>query len=275
MRLGDVSALAMITRKGPQLIHGLYYLVEMVRLLCIRLASLLISTKTLVHKVPTTVEEDTEFERYPIWRSLDVVSKLTVALDLDETLVLTLLSHDIPGSMKQRTRNLNRFHLLCDNGMGRKQHLTVFLRPGIMEFLKKLTVFAEVMLYSAAVASYGNAVLDILDPNRRIFSKRFFRDSTIDVGDIRNVKDLNKLERDLRRTVIVDNQAFSFLLQPRNGIKCKPFRGHDNDRELQSIILPLLKYLSILNDVRPALHSVMGMEDWFKTKGVSFVSTIC
>lgn len=38
-----------------------------------------------------------------------------------------------------------------------------------------------------------------------------------------NVKDLSCLSRDLCRTVIVDNNPFSFLLQPLNGIPCIPF----------------------------------------------------
>ena len=44
-----------------------------------------------------------------------------------------------------------------------------------------------------------------------------------------HVKDLSRLGRDLRRTVIVDNNPFSFLLQPENGVPCVPFFGHQAD----------------------------------------------
>ncbi|KAJ6865280.1 FCP1-like domain [Populus alba x Populus x berolinensis] len=37
------------------------------------------------------------------------------------------------------------------------------------------------------------------------------------------VKDLSCLSKDLSRVVIVDNNPFSFLLQPLNGIPCVPF----------------------------------------------------
>lgn len=38
-----------------------------------------------------------------------------------------------------------------------------------------------------------------------------------------HVKDLSCISNDLSRVVIVDNNPFSFLLQPLNGIPCVPF----------------------------------------------------
>jgi len=46
-----------------------------------------------------------------------------------------------------------------------------------------------------------------------------------------HVKDLSCISQDLCRVVIVDNNPFSFLLQPLNGIPCVPFSAgqpHDN-----------------------------------------------
>lgn len=37
------------------------------------------------------------------------------------------------------------------------------------------------------------------------------------------MKDLSGLAKDLSRIVLVDNNPFSFLLQPLNGIPCIPF----------------------------------------------------
>lgn len=38
-----------------------------------------------------------------------------------------------------------------------------------------------------------------------------------------HVKDLSCISKDLCRIVIVDNNPFSFLLQPLNGVPCIPF----------------------------------------------------
>lgn len=49
-----------------------------------------------------------------------------------------------------------------------------------------------------------------------------------------HVKDLSCLSKDLRRTVIVDNNPFSFLLQPLNGIPCIPFSaGQPQDSQVR------------------------------------------
>lgn len=48
-----------------------------------------------------------------------------------------------------------------------------------------------------------------------------------------HVKDLSCLSKDLSRTVIVDNNPFSFLLQPLNGIPCIPFSaGQPHDGQV-------------------------------------------
>lgn len=48
-----------------------------------------------------------------------------------------------------------------------------------------------------------------------------------------HVKDLSCLSKDFCRTVIVDNNPFSFLLQPLNGIPCIPFSpGQHHDEQV-------------------------------------------
>jgi len=47
-----------------------------------------------------------------------------------------------------------------------------------------------------------------------------------------HVKDLSCLSKDFGRMVIVDNNPFSFILQPLNGIPCVPFSAgqHSDDQ---------------------------------------------
>lgn len=121
-----------------------------------------------------------------------------------------------------------------------------------------------------------------------------------------HVKDLSCISKDLSRIVIVDNNPFSFLLQPLNGIPCIPFSaGQPRDEQvyftntnshpssisisfsvfpmlyacvltffshtssqLLDVILPLLKYLSQQQDVRPALNQRFHMPEWFQKHGI-------
>lgn len=111
-----------------------------------------------------------------------------------------------------------------------------------------------------------------------------------------HVKDLSCVSKDFCRVVIVDNNPFSFILQPLNGIPCVPFSaGQHNDNQvadnchqslamfefplltnsdlfkrfqLMEVIFPLLKHLSIQRDVRPALYERFHMPEWFQKHGI-------
>lgn len=49
-----------------------------------------------------------------------------------------------------------------------------------------------------------------------------------------HVKDLSCISKDLCRVVLVDNNPFSFLLQPLNGVPCIPFSaGQPYDEQVQ------------------------------------------
>lgn len=50
------------------------------------------------------------------------------------------------------------------------------------------------------------------------------------------MKDLTCLSKDLCRVVLVDNNPFSFLLQPQNGIPCIPFStGQPRDDQVVNV----------------------------------------
>ena len=52
-----------------------------------------------------------------------------------------------------------------------------------------------------------------------------------------HVKDLSCISNDPSRIVIVDNNPFSFLLQPLNGIPCVPFSaGQPHDTQVERFI---------------------------------------
>lgn len=61
-----------------------------------------------------------------------------------------------------------------------------------------------------------------------------------------HVKDLSCISKDFCRIVIVDNNPFSFLLQPVNGIPCIPFSaGQPHDEQVPMMlfhIIPSLLY---------------------------------
>ena len=137
--------------------------------------------------------------------------KYTLVLDLDETLV----------------------HYYETESSG--QYMT---RPGLRDFLAQLVPYYELVVFTAAMQEYADWVLDEVDVGHCI-SHRLYRQHTVQVGDAL-VKDLNKLGRDVSRTIIIDNVQESFQMNPGNGILIRSWFDDVSDRALMEL-LPLLK----------------------------------
>ncbi|KAF6996291.1 hypothetical protein CFC21_012639 [Triticum aestivum] len=202
--------------------------------------------------------------------------RLTVVLDLDETLVCAYESSSLPATVRTQAveAGLHCFDMegissdKDAKGRQRVNHVTVFERPGLHEFLQKTSEFADLILFTAGLEGYAKPLVDRIDAHNR-FCRRLYRPSTVTTEYRDHVKDLSCLSKDFRRIVLVDNNPYSFLLQPLNGIPCLTFSaGQPMDDQLMRVIFPLLKRLSLQNDVRPALHDAFHMPEWFQRNGI-------
>ncbi|MED6127650.1 hypothetical protein PIB30_089994 [Stylosanthes scabra] len=200
--------------------------------------------------------------------------RLTAVLDLDETLVSAYERSSL--SPETRTKAIkagfNCFDMECVfeevEGKPTVSYVTVFERPGLKEFLRQLSEFADMVLFTAALEGYASPLIDRIDRENR-FRLRLYRSSTTNTEYKEHVKDLSKISKDQCRIVIVDNNPFSFLLQPQNGIPCIPFSvTKPHDTQLLDVILPLLKCLSYQKDVRDVLHEKYKMPQWFQEQGI-------
>uniref|UniRef100_A0A7N0TH60 FCP1 homology domain-containing protein n=1 Tax=Kalanchoe fedtschenkoi TaxID=63787 RepID=A0A7N0TH60_KALFE len=204
------------------------------------------------------------------------LEKLTVVLDLDETLVCAYETSSLPAGLRTQAieAGITCFDLQCvssekeSEGKPKINYVTVFERPGLHEFLKQLSKFAELVLFTAGLEGYARPLVDIIDAEK-VISLRLYRPSTVSTEHREHVKDLTFISKDLRRIVIVDNNPFSFILQPVNGIPCVPFSaGQPHDAQLLDVLLPLLKHLSQQKDVRSVLYDKFRMPEWFREHGI-------
>ena len=146
----------------------------------------------------------------------------------------------------------------------------VNIRPYAVECLKALAEYYELIVYTASHPYYADTVIDLLDPDKTIFSKRLFRDSCIRTDVNIFIKDLRVLDCDLKSTVIVDNAIFSFAFQLDNGIPIIPFYDDKEDK-----ILPKIKdyiiTLKDMEDVRIINKKTFSLTELFELNISSFV----
>ncbi|KAI0563908.1 NLI interacting factor-like phosphatase [Gracilaria domingensis] len=165
--------------------------------------------------------------------------RICLVLDLDETLVHSSFT-PLPNA---------DFEIPLDM-QGEIHTVYVKKRPGVDNFLKKASEWFEIVIFTASLALYANPVVDLLDPHNLV-ELRLYREHCVLIGGC-YVKDIAKLGRDLKRTVIIDNSPLSYVLQPENAIPISAFFTDDNDRELDKT-LALLEQARKLDDVRKAL----------------------
>jgi RNA polymerase II subunit A small phosphatase-like protein len=106
-------------------------------------------------------------------------------------------------------------------------------RPGVDEFLVEMAKHYEIVIYTASLNKYADPLLDLLDPHR-VIRKRLFRESCV-YYEGNYVKDLSLLNRDLTKTIIIDNAPASYMFHPENAIDCSSFIDDRRDRELDQI----------------------------------------
>lgn len=126
-------------------------------------------------------------------------------------------------------------------------YVYVAKRPGVDEFLIEMAKHYEIILYTASLNKYADPLLDLLDPHRTIRT-RLFRESCV-YYEGNYVKDLSILDRDLSKTIIVDNSPSSYIFHPQNAIDCSSFIDDPEDRELDQIA-SFLKGVKNAKDVR-------------------------
>ena len=214
-----------------------------------------------------------------------------LVIDLDETLIHTSFKK-IPNPDFQiqldstiYTKKKTEINAIEELSIQKIVEAYIRIRPGVNEFLSQLSKYYDLYVYSASSKNYLNNIMKHLDKNN-IIKKCYCRDDCIiyvensekDFDKPNNkynyVKDLKKINKDLRNIVFVDNNIMSFKLQEKNGIPIKSFYDDIDDIELFKLI-PILKNLSGFYDVRIEIEKFVKNKTFIWSKSIDWLKDNC
>ncbi|EFA83980.1 dullard-like phosphatase domain containing protein [Heterostelium album PN500] len=184
--------------------------------------------------------------------SPNLLGKKTLVLDLDETLVHSSFKPVAKADFIVPVEIEGQLH-----------QVYVSKRPHVDEFMQAISQKFEIVVFTASLAKYADPVLDLLDPNRFVHHRLFREACHHHKGNF--VKDLSRLGRDLKTTIIIDNSPTSYLFHPENAIPIDSWFDNENDIELLDV-LPLLDSLTQVDDVRTCLDENNLMESTIRIK---------
>jgi len=175
-------------------------------------------------------------------QSPELSGKRILVLDLDETLVHSSFK-PIP----------NPDFIIPVEIEDQVHKVYVLKRPGVDQFLQRVGQMYEVVVFTASLSKYADPVLDLLDSTRVVHHRLFREACTNYKGNF--VKDMSRLGRDTKRSLIIDNSPSSYMFHPENAIPCESWYDDENDTELLDL-LPLLENLSKVDNCVAYLESI-------------------
>lgn len=166
--------------------------------------------------------------------------------------------HDIPVPP---TLVLDLENTLVSSTWDRKYGWRHAKRPGVDKFLHELAQYYEIVLYSPSIDGVADPVVTSLDKDGCILH-RLYRDATYYTNGV-HVKDLKRLNRNLKRMVVLDDDPAEVQFDLDNAILVKPYTDPTDRSDTTLLrILPFLVEIARegYNDVPALLRQYHGMD---------------
>lgn len=189
-------------------------------------------------------------ENLKILNSFDRSKKILI-LDLDETLIHSDFNSEFEYYDAVISVNIDNNNT-CP--------LKILIRPYTTEFLEFAKENFNVVLFTAGIQDYADAIVNYLDPLDEFFKLRLYRDSCLEYRNF-FIKDLSIFTTfGLKDMIIVDNCLYSFARNLKNGILIPSYYSDPEDRQLLEIKDYITGKLMDTKDIREVNESYYGLE---------------
>ena len=189
------------------------------------------------------------------------IKKKIALFDLDETLV-----HCTGDIKNQKEKYQHKIEIKLPGKQA--VEVGINLRPYWKQTLNLIKKKYYIVIYTASHQAYADSVLDFMDPKKKYFKYRLYRNncSLIDVDGAKfYVKDLDIFNEyyDLKDIVIIDNSVLSFAYHLHNGIPIVPYYDEDKDGSLYVVGLYLL-HIFHEEDLREANKKQINLDSFLE-----------
>ncbi|KAI9788191.1 MAG: Carboxy-terminal domain (CTD) phosphatase [Peltula sp. TS41687] len=138
--------------------------------------------------------------------------KLSLVVDLDQTIIHATVDPTVAEWQQDRNnpnheavKFVRAFQLVDDGPGARGCWYYIKLRPGLKEFLEKVSKLYELHIYTMGTRAYAQNIANIVDPDRKIFGDRIL--SRDESGSL-TAKSLQRLfPVDTKMVVIIDDRG--------------------------------------------------------------------
>lgn len=150
--------------------------------------------------------------------------------------------------------------LMIHSSWDREHGWRVSKRPGIDYFIRYLSQYYELVLFTSVPISIADPVIKKLDPFHFIMWPLGREATKYEKGEY--IKDLEYLNRPLSKTLIIDTHAPHVKNQPENAIILPKWGGDPKDPHTKDLVglIPFLEYVATMgtDDVRNVIKSFDG-----------------
>ena len=201
----------------------------------------------------------------------ETTKKKLLLIDLDETLVHSeFRNKDNYKALDLFTKNSKchskTFSYSDENYI---YYIDVFFRPHLKNFLKEVSKYFDLAIFTAAMKCYADIIIDYIDPKNEFFQFRLYRDACIPLQQRLYIKDLRIIkDYDPMNVILMDNSLYSFMNQPSNGMLVNSFYTNHKDTQLISAKNFLINHIFPCDDIRKECEKWYHFTDLFY-KGTS------
>lgn len=190
----------------------------------------------------TVSEDEATRAEEEVKRRLITSKKLSLVVDLDQTIIHATVDPTVAEWQKdpdnpnfKALKDVRAFQLVDDGPGGRGTWYYIKLRPGLQEFLERISKLYELHIYTMGTRAYAQHIAELVDPNRKVFGDRIL---SRDESGSMVAKNLQRLfPVDTNMVVVIDDRGDVWSWNP-NLIKVTQFSFFTGIGDINASFLP-------------------------------------